>query len=441
MGTLTATVAEGKWHVAATAKLKDGEYTAVATEPSAIGNPEGESKAWQQFVIYTVPPALKCNAPASKSDETTPSFSGSSNESGTVVVALSDAETGEEIETLMGHVSGATWSTGRVSPALFHGVYKEVATQASSIGNGPASCETKFEIVEVPTVTLNEVPSPSKNTTPSFSGTTDEKAPVKVIVYEGLTPEGGRTVATIETSVTESGCSLSKMCKWTTGAISALEAGDHVFTAVAVQVSAITGREGISNPSTFEVDTAAPNVVITHLSPQIAVTPGAEIKTNDNTPAFSGTASDPKEEVTVQVFKGPEAKGEEVAKGKTKVSGGNWSVAPLGTALKDGKYTAIASQPSSLKNPTGASAPVTFTVNTAPPKVSLEQIPTPTSDAAPVFSGSATDPKEKVIVHVYAGHGSDRRSGRLCGRGSLRGKMGHDADCPGTRGRRIHGSR
>ena len=76
----------------------------------------------------------------------------------------------------------------------------------------------------------------------------------------------------------------------------------------------------------------------------------------------------------------------------------------LATTLKDGKYTAIATQPSSLKNPTGASFPVTFTVNTQPPKVSLEQIPTPTSDAAPVFSGSATDPKEKVIVHVYAGH-------------------------------------
>ena len=197
-----------------------------------------------------------------------------------------------------------------------------------------------------------------------------------MFVYQGTTPEG-RSAGTAEVNVAENGCSLSKTCKWASGPIHALfeKPGVHVFTAVAVQKSGITGREGVSNPVTFEVDAEAPKVAITHLSPQIEVTPGNEITTKENKPAFSGTASDPKEEVTVQVYKGPQAKGEEVANGKAKVSGGNRSMSPLASALKDGKYTAIASQPSSLKNPTGTSAQVTFTVDTAPPKVTLNPIP------------------------------------------------------------------
>ena len=106
----------------------------------------------------------------------------------------------------------------------------------------------------------------------------------------------------------------------------------------------------------------------------------------------------------MQVYKGPQAKGEEVANGKAKVSGGNWSMSPLASALKDGKYTAIASQPSSLKNPTGTSAQVTFTVDTAPPKVTLNPIPSPTSDAAPTFGGDATDPKEKGLSASTPGY-------------------------------------
>ena len=145
----------------------------------------------------------------------------------------------------------------------------------------------------VPTVSLNEVVSPS--VTRNFLGTTDEKGVVKVVVYQGTTPEG-RSAGTAEVNVAENGCSLSKTCKWASGPIHALfeKPGVHVFTAVAVQKSGITGREGVSNPVTFEVDAEAPKVLITHLSPQIEVTPGNEITTKENKPAFSGTASDPR---------------------------------------------------------------------------------------------------------------------------------------------------
>ncbi len=46
---------------------------------------------------------------------------------------------------------------------------------------------------------------------------------------------------------------------------------------------------------------------------------------------------------------------------------------------------------------------MTFEVIPKSPVVTLREIPSPTSDAAPSFSGTATDPKEKVLVRVYAG--------------------------------------
>ena len=41
-----------------------------------------------------------------------------------------------------------------------------------------------------PTVTMNEIESPSKDTTPSFSGTTSDTPTVTVKVYKGTKAEG-----------------------------------------------------------------------------------------------------------------------------------------------------------------------------------------------------------------------------------------------------------
>ena len=237
--------------------------------------------------------------------------------------------------------------------------------------------------------------SPSKNTTPTFSGTASEKAPVKVVVYEGPTPEG-KIAATVETEVTGSSCSLKVPCKWSVAVTKALFEGvaTHVYTAVAEQTSKLTSLEGVSEPQTFEIDTRPPRVTITQIGPQVGE--------HEAQPTLTGTATDPKEEVTVRLYQGGEAKGVEVATLKAAVTGGRWAV-QVPSALQEGKYTALATQPSSLKNPTGESPPMTFEVITKPPVVTLREIPSPTSDAAPSFSGTATDPKEKVVVRVYAG--------------------------------------
>ena len=72
--------------------------------------------------------------------------------------------------------------------------------------------------------------------------------------------------------------------------------------------------------------------------------------------------------------------------------------------LESGKhtYTAIASQESSLGNPTGTSGAATFAVDTDAPAVTLNAPKSPTNDATPSFSGTATE-TSPVTVEIYAG--------------------------------------
>ena len=398
---LTATVGpKGEWSVSQSSQLADETYTAVATEPSAIGNEEGQSKPSRTFEIDTKPPELTCEPPQGKSSNATPAFSGASNESGRVMVHIIAVESAEEVATLEAHPTGKgtsfSWATAHVNPELLEGVYKEVATQSSGIGNAAASCGPhEFEVAKVPTVSLNSLELRSNNPKPSFSGTASEKAPVKVVIYEGPTAEG-KIAATVEGEVTGSTCSLKVPCKWSVAVTKGLfeGMGAHVYTAVAEQTSKLTSLEGISEPRTFEVDTRTPRVAIAQIGPQLGE--------HEKQPTLTGTATEPKEEVTVHLYKGGEPKGEEVASMKAAVNGGRWAV-QVPSALKEGTYTALATQPSAIKNLTGESLPMTFEVVLKSPVVTLKEVPTPTSDVAPSFSGTATDPKEKVLVRVFAG--------------------------------------
>src|SRR5205823_4651541 len=82
---------------------------------------------------------------------------------------------------------------------------------------------------------------------------------------------------------------------------------------------------------------------------------------------------------------------------------GKWSVA-LAT-LADGTYTVQAEQTELLLE-TGKSAPVTFSVDTVPPAVTLNSVSSPTSDPTPMLGGTGgteegDDPA--VSVTIYKG--------------------------------------
>jgi len=104
--------------------------------------------------------------------------------------------------------------------------------------------------------------------------------------------------------------------------------------------------------------------------------------------------------VTVKVFSGPAPSGKVVAMATAPQTGGTWTSNRLSPALGDGTYTAVATQPSAIGNGQGESAPVTFTVDTTPPVVTLNGPLTPSANRAPSFSGSATD-RTPVTVEIY----------------------------------------
>jgi hypothetical protein len=67
-------------------------------------------------------------------------------------------------------------------------------------------------------------------------------------------------------------------------------------------------------------------------------------------------------------YSGPSAEGSEVASVEAEVVEGS-GPRLLATVLEDGEYTAVATQPSSLKNPSGKSKPISFIVEVQPPTV------------------------------------------------------------------------
>src|SRR5205085_2359081 len=83
-------------------------------------------------------------------------------------------------------------------------------------------------------------------------------------------------------------------------------------------------------------------------------------------------------------------------------NGGGWTSGASSPALADGAYTAVAIQKSSLGNPPGQSSPVTFTIETSAPHVTLDAVNTPSGDTTPSFSGTASD-HTGVSVYIYAG--------------------------------------
>jgi hypothetical protein len=81
---------------------------------------------------------------------------------------------------------------------------------------------------------------------------------------------------------------------------------------------------------------------------------------------------------------------------------GGWSVELL-TALGEGVYTAQARQ--GVGEP---SAPVTFTIRTAPPVVTLEQPRPAPGETAPAFSGTATE-STPVTIEIHEGGSTEGR--------------------------------
>ncbi len=408
------TAAGGSWSTSAASLSKElpkgkNTFTAYATEKSGIENKEGES-AKVTFEVNTEPPVVKMEGeglPGEVSPETTPKFEGTASETGEVTVQVftgSEAE-GTPLATLGAKVENGKWHTPHLTKALSNGSYVAVAVEESGLGNGQGkSNEVKFEVdTSAPLVTMEHLSSPSKETDPSFAGTVsnepNKELGVTVHIYKGA-EEVAQVTAPMKAVKTGE-------WSWTSGAVSLLR-GDNTYRAQATAVSKVNGELGKSAFITFVIDTEPPALT---LNPPPALS-------NDATPSFSGTTNEA-EDVKVSVYKGASVSAEPPVVTVTAVpEAGAWVTSKEAFSkaleekgvppedgkykLKDGEYTAIATQKSAIGNGAGESAPATFTIDTKPPTVTLKPFPTPSSDKRPAFSGTASE-GERMTLEIYSG--------------------------------------
>jgi hypothetical protein len=377
----------GEWEFSP-GHLSDGTYTVQATQRNEAGE---TGSAERSFRIDSTPPKVTINSVAPVTKIATPAFGGAAGtEEGDQGVFVTIHELKPEARTIVesagASVGGGAWSY--TAPHLADGTYTAQAAQGDSVGNVTHTTVVTFKVETVsPKVTLEPVKTPSNNKTPSFKGTATNTTSVTVNIYAGATATG-TPVATATATGTEK--------TWTSGTASpALKDGE--YTATATQPSSLPPTEvpaGTSPPIQFVVNTVAPTVTL--VSP---ASPSPNTK-----PSFKGTASDTKEPVTVKIYLGASEAGTPVAEVTAPAPvAGAWTSGPS-PELKEGihEYTAVATQKSSVENPTGKSPPVHFIVNTKAPLVILNAPPPWSNNPALAFSGTASE-STPVTVSVYAG--------------------------------------
>src|SRR5258708_594189 len=315
----------------------------------------------------------------SVTNDRTPIVAGQSSDplDAVTVTVFSEGSPIQALEAQPEALSGE-WSA-EVSEPLKDGPYVLVAEQTEGLtGESGQSSPVEFAVhASKPAVTLNAVSSPTKDSTPSFSGTASETTGVTVSIYEGSSVSGS-PVAEAHASGTGG--------SWSSGGAGPALA-DGTYTAVAEQESAFGDGPGSSEERTFTVDTKPPSVTLNEIA-----SPSGDIS-----PSFTGTASDTTA-VTVHVFKGTN----EVTTATAPGTGGAWSSGATESTLGEGSYTAVATQESSHSTGTGTSAEIAFTVIASPPKVKLSPVAALSNDATPTFSGTASD-TNPVTIRIFSG--------------------------------------
>ena len=173
---------------------------------------------------------------------------------------------------------------------------------------------------------------------------------------------------------------------------------------------------------------------------------------NNQTPKFKGTTDDEFDEVTLNIRNAEGLLVQQLTASSPPFSGA-WSA--LAEALTDGSYTALATQTNPW-NEEGESAPVTFTVDTQPPNITLTSpangssttigaqlvggaAGTATGDSSavtiPLFAGAtigAQDPLETLVVQASNGSWSATLGGLSAGTYTAQAKQRDEAGNTGT---------
>ena len=314
-----------------TTNLLDGTHTFDVRAVDAAGNPD-PTPATQTFVIDTTAPTTTLAPISSPTNDTTPSFTFTSNEAATFQCRVDGA-------AFAACVSGFTAATLAQGP---HTVDVRAIDAAGNVDATPAT-QTFTVDTTAPDTTLTPVTTPSNDSTPTFTFTSSESG-------------------TFECRI--DGAAFAACTSPLTTAV--LPDGVHTF---AVRARDAAGNLDTSpDAQTFLIDTGAPNTTIDT---------GPGDVTNDATPSFTFSA-------------------DEAGTFECRIDAADFAActSPLTTpALPDGEHTFQVRALDDQGNTDGTPASRTFTVDTTPPAAPdvVSGPDGPTTNSSPEFAFAAAD--------------------------------------------------
>ena len=359
------------WSCSVSSALADGTYSAQAVLFDAAGNASLLSNA-DTFEVKTQPDAAPVlNAVPSPTNKTKPVFGGTGVVGDTVNVTVKNATTGATAATCTALVSSNPWSC-TASSALPDAKYVASATQTDPAGNVSAAATQSFTVdthVPVTPVIGSVGPSPTKNKTPTISGTGEAGDALVVSDQSGVL---------CTTTVSGAGA-------WSCTSTSL---GDGVHTITATSTTQAGTASSPSAPVSLTVKTTPP------LPPQLVPTPSP---TSNTRPAFTGTAE---AGATVTVSESSTVLCTAVAS-----SSGTFSCTSTLT-LANGQHSVTAVAQDAAGNVSSPSSADVFTVDThVPAAVTVAPLAAPaggqagfTANAQPTFNGAGAEAGATVSV-------------------------------------------
>jgi hypothetical protein len=338
--------ANGSYSITPTNPIAGGNHTVSATFANASGeSAQGPALGFTIDATASSPPSAPDMTDATDSGSSTtdnitnvarPIFTGTCTSGETLTFYLDTQAVGTAVCT------GGSYS---FQPAtLGNGDHTLSVTTTDEAGNVSASSSTltftiDTSILAVPTMTSPANGSITNNSQPTFNGAGENGARVTVKDSNG---------ATICTAIVTGGT-------WTCSPASPLADGSFTFRVTQTDTAGNISVQ--SGPVQVTIDTVAPQ------APTIAA-PGNSSATNDPTPTLTGMAT---AGATVRLTIDGQAPVTVTAD-----ENGQWSYVPPSN-LAEGSHTVSAVQLDGAGNVSPASSPVTFTVDTTRPTVTVNK--------------------------------------------------------------------
>ncbi len=389
-----------------TISLTNGTHTVYIRSTDSTGNTTiAAAAATDTFAIDTTAPGLTLTpiTPDPGAD-TTPTLTGTATDAVSTVSA---------VEFQLGGTGGA-WSTCTADDGAFDetdeafsctvgapltdGTYVMYVRGTDSLNNTTANGSTSTDtfIVDTTTsvITLTPLsPDPTNDSTPTVSGSVTDTAAVITAVEYQMDGTGGSW----STCSATDGAFDEQNELFSCTVASALTDASHTIHIRATNANAATTASAAAPTDTFIVDTTAPVVTVTALTPD---------PTGDTTPTFTGSITDIASIITALQYQVDNTAG---SWSNCSASDGGFNElsesfsCTVSSALVDGTHTIYFRATDAAGNTTSSGyRSDAFTVSTAAPSITITPLtPDPTSDTTPTITATVVSAYSTVTAVQY----------------------------------------